>query len=64
MLISLMAAAGAPERPRLATAGVQVLFVFWSFFCLIILSCYTANLTSILTVQRAAQGVRSLQVCH
>ncbi|GLC49369.1 hypothetical protein PLESTB_000212100 [Pleodorina starrii] len=56
-----MAAAGAPERPQRVSWGVQVLYVVYCFFCLIVLSSYTANLTSFLAVQRADDGITGLQ---
>ncbi|GLC73367.1 hypothetical protein PLESTF_001367700, partial [Pleodorina starrii] len=61
VLISFMAAAGAPERPGRNSWGVQVLYVVYCFFCLIVLSSYTANLTSFLAVRRAFVGVSGLQ---
>ncbi|GLI61922.1 hypothetical protein VaNZ11_004447 [Volvox africanus] len=61
VLISFMAAAGAPERPGRNSWGVQVLYVVYCFFCLIVLSSYTANLTSYLAVRRAYVGVSGLQ---
>ncbi|GFR49187.1 hypothetical protein Agub_g11211 [Astrephomene gubernaculifera] len=60
VLISFMAAAGAPERPERSSWGVQVLYVMYCFFCLIVLSAYTANLTSFLAVRRAEQGIAGL----
>ncbi|GFR49186.1 hypothetical protein Agub_g11210 [Astrephomene gubernaculifera] len=61
VLTSFMAVAGAPERPERSSWGVQVLYVVYCFFCLIVLSAYTANLTSFLAVQRASSGVSGLQ---
>ncbi|KAG2433771.1 hypothetical protein HXX76_008132 [Chlamydomonas incerta] len=61
VFISFMAAAGAPERPRRSSWGVQVLYLAYCFFCLIVLSSYTANLTSFLAVRRAAVGIQGLQ---
>ncbi|KAG2443509.1 hypothetical protein HXX76_001862 [Chlamydomonas incerta] len=61
VLISFIAAAGAPERPERSGWGVQVLYVVYCFFCFILLSAYTANLTSFLSVQRAAVAIGSLE---
>ncbi|GIL75500.1 hypothetical protein Vretimale_8129 [Volvox reticuliferus] len=61
VLISFMAAAGAPERPGRNSWGVQVLYVVYCFFCLIVLSSYTANLTSYLAVRQSYVGVSGLQ---
>ncbi|KAG2438363.1 hypothetical protein HYH02_010818 [Chlamydomonas schloesseri] len=61
VFISFMAAAGAPERPRRSSWGVQVLYLAYCFFCLIVLSSYTANLTSFLAVRRAELGIQGLQ---
>ncbi|GIL75503.1 hypothetical protein Vretifemale_5278 [Volvox reticuliferus] len=61
VMTSFMAAAGAPERPQRTSWGGQVLYVFYCFFCLIVLSSYTANLTSFLAVQRANEGIVGLQ---
>ncbi|EFJ50217.1 hypothetical protein VOLCADRAFT_89121 [Volvox carteri f. nagariensis] len=61
VMMSFMAAAGAPERPGRNSWGVQVLYVVYCFFCMIILSSYTANLTSYLAVRRAYVGISGLQ---
>ena len=49
-----------PAAPSLPLP--QVLYVVYCFFCLIVLSSYTANLTSFLSVKRADQGISGLQV--
>ncbi|GIL75501.1 hypothetical protein Vretimale_8132 [Volvox reticuliferus] len=61
VMTSFMAAAGAPERPRSTFWGSQVLYVVYCFFCVIVLSSYTANLTSFLAVRRANEGIEELQ---
>ncbi|GLI61921.1 hypothetical protein VaNZ11_004445 [Volvox africanus] len=61
VMTSFMAAAGAPERPPRISWGGQVLYVVYCFFCLIMLSSYTANLASYLAVQRADGGIEGLQ---
>ncbi|GIL63428.1 hypothetical protein Vafri_17470 [Volvox africanus] len=61
MMTSFMAAAGAPERPQSTFWGSQVLYVVYCFFCVIVLSSYTANLTSFLAVRRADEGIEGLQ---
>ncbi|KXZ45006.1 hypothetical protein GPECTOR_59g613 [Gonium pectorale] len=75
VLISFIAAAGAPESPGRpswglqasgpgwgGTAAIMVLYVFYCFFCLVVLSSYTANLTSLYLVWKTGETtISSLQ---
>lgn len=48
--------------PGLCRTVRQVLYIAYCFFCLIVLSAYTANLTSFLSITNLKTAVGSLQV--
>jgi hypothetical protein len=49
-LEAVMAAVGSPSTPKAPSWAPKIVFVAWSFFCLIIVAAYTASLTASLTV--------------
>ncbi|KAG2497225.1 hypothetical protein HYH03_004814 [Edaphochlamys debaryana] len=61
VMITFAAAAGAPERPGINSWAVQVLYIGYCFFCLVVLSAYTANLTSYLSVQSVDVTIEGLK---
>ncbi len=48
--------------PSTATAYLQVLYIVYCFWCLIVLSAYTANLTSYLAVQQTVTRITGMEV--